>query len=110
MVTTYDKYTQTQISADNQRRKYLEQTMNGKDKFTIAELYREFERENLSYINDLHREIGLMQSLTEQFPSDNEIKQFTEYFIRINLVEIEKLIQEVRDGRETSKEFSRIYR
>jgi len=106
----YDAYTQAQINADNQRREYLEKVINGKERFTMDDLYQTFEQENIEHINDLHREIGLMKSLIERFPDDKEIKQFSEYFIRIGLVEMEKLAKEVLYDRETTKEFSRVQR
>ena len=37
----------------------------------IAEMYREFEKDNLDTINCLHIECGAMRSLIERFPGDN---------------------------------------
>jgi len=73
----------------------------------LNSLYQIFAQENLEYINDLYREIDLMESLKKRFLSDEEIKQYVEYFIRVNLVEIENLKDEILYDRKTIKEFSR---
>jgi len=73
----------------------------------LNSLYQIFAQENLEYINDLYREIDLMESLKKRFLSDEEIKQYAEYFIRVNLVEIENLKDEILYDRKTIKEFSR---
>ena len=73
----------------------------------LNSLYQIFAQENLKYINDLYREIDLMESLKKRFLSDEEIKQYAEYFIRVNLVEIENLKDEILYDRKTIKEFSR---
>jgi len=72
----------------------------------LNSLYQIFAQENLKYINDLYREIDLMESLKKRFLSDEEIKQYAEYFIRVNLVEIENLKDEILYDRKTIKEFS----
>jgi len=72
----------------------------------LNSLYQIFAQENLEYINDLYREIDLMESLKKRFLSDEEIKQYAEYFIRVNLVEIENLKDEILYDRKTIKEFS----
>jgi len=73
----------------------------------LNSLYQIFAQENLEYINDLYREIDLMESLKKRFLSDEEIKQYAEYFIRVNLAEIENLKDEILYDRKTIKEFSR---
>ena len=73
----------------------------------LNSLYQIFAQENLKYINDLYREIDLMESLKKRFLSDEEIKQYAEYFIRVNLAEIENLKDEILYDRKTIKEFSR---
>ena len=73
----------------------------------LNSLYQIFAQENLEYINDLYREIDLMESLKKRFLSDEEIKQYAEYFIRVNLVETENLKDEILYDRKTIKEFSR---
>ena len=73
----------------------------------LNSLYQIFAQENLKYIKDLYREIDLMESLKKRFLSDEEIKQYAEYFIRVNLVEIENLKDEILYDRKTIKEFSR---
>ena len=70
----------------------------------IAELYREFEKDNLDTINYLHIECGVMRSLIERFPGDNIMRQWAEYFIRLNGVEIENLVEEIRYDRRTTRE------
>ena len=72
----------------------------------LNSLYQIFAQENLEYINDLYREIDLMESLKKRFLSDEEIKQYAEYFIRVNLAEIENLKDEILYDRKTIKEFS----
>ena len=72
----------------------------------LNSLYQIFAQENLEYINDLYREIDLMESLKKRFLSDEEIKQYAEYFIRVNLVETENLKDEILYDRKTIKEFS----
>ena len=72
----------------------------------LNSLYQIFAQENLKYINDFYREIDLMESLKKRFLSDEEIKQYAEYFIRVNLVEIENLKDEILYDRKTIKEFS----
>ena len=72
----------------------------------LNSLYQIFAQENLEYINDLYREIDLMESLKKRFLNDEEIKQYAEYFIRVNLVEIENLKDEILYDRKTIKEFS----
>jgi len=73
----------------------------------LNSLYQIFAQENLEYINDLYREIDLMESLKKRFLNDEEIKQYAEYFIRVILVEIENLKDEILYDRKTIKEFSR---
>ena len=72
----------------------------------LNSLYQIFAQENLKYIKDLYREIDLMESLKKRFLSDEEIKQYAEYFIRVNLAEIENLKDEILYDRKTIKEFS----
>jgi len=72
----------------------------------LNSLYQIFAQENLKYIKDLYREIDLMESLKKRFLSDEEIKQYAEYFIRVNLVETENLKDEILYDRKTIKEFS----
>jgi len=70
----------------------------------LAKLYREFEKENLDTISSLHIESGVMRGLIERFPGDNTIKQWAEYFIRLNGAAIENLVGEIEYDRRTARE------
>ena len=110
LVNAYDAHTQAQINVENQRREYLERVTSGKGGFTLADLYRTFEQENLGYINDLHIEFGVMRTLMERFPDDDTIKQWAEYFIRLNGYEIESLMGEIEYDRQTAREIEGVQR
>lgn len=70
----------------------------------LAELYREFEKDNLDTINYLHIECGVMRGLIERFPGDDIIRQLAEYFIRLNGYGIENLIGDIEYDRRTARE------
>jgi len=74
----------------------------------IAAIYREVEQDNLDTINSLHIECGVMRTLIERFPGDNTIKQWSEYFIRLNGAEIENLMEDVEYDRKTAAELERL--
>jgi hypothetical protein len=76
----------------------------------IAELYQEFEKRNLEYIAECHRTIGVMIRLRERFPDNDRIQQWARYFIGVEQAEIENLMEDIKNGRETAREFGKLRR
>ncbi|PIP06362.1 MAG: hypothetical protein COX51_08970 [Syntrophobacteraceae bacterium CG23_combo_of_CG06-09_8_20_14_all_50_8] len=76
----------------------------------LTDLYREFEKDNLDTINYLHIESGVMRGLIERFPGDDTIRQWCEYFIRLNGAEIENLMEDVLYDRRTAREIEELQR
>ncbi len=74
----------------------------------LVEIYREFEKEDLGTIKHLHTECGVMRILIERFPANDIIKQWAEYFIRVNSHLIENLVREVEYDRQTAREFEKL--
>jgi len=74
----------------------------------IAALYRCMEAQDVEHIGELHLDIGVMRSIIERFPDNDQIRQMAKYFIRHDLNLIDNLIEEIEYEREQTEEFERI--
>lgn len=74
----------------------------------ISGLYRILEAENMEHIGELHLDIGTMRAVLERFHEDDQIRQYAEYFIRVDLNVIENLTEEIGYDRRTAADLERI--
>jgi hypothetical protein len=66
------------------------------------DIYEIIELDNLDYIRELHSEIGVFIGLKETF-QDETIRQYSDYFIRINGATIEAIEEEIIENRATAQ-------
>ena len=74
----------------------------------VAELYREFEKQDLETLKFLHDDIALFVRIREQFPDNRGLQDWAEYFIRLAQVEIENTVKEIEYDRRQIQEFANI--
>jgi hypothetical protein len=74
----------------------------------IAGLYWCMEAQDVEYVGELHLDIGVMRSLIERFPDDDQIQQGAQCFIRTAINKIDNLIEDIKYERERAEEFTRI--
>jgi hypothetical protein len=72
----------------------------------LDDLYREFEKRSLEYINDCSKEIGAMGKLKNTFRGASELQKTADYLISTNVYEMESLNAEIEGYRQVRKEFS----
>ncbi len=61
------------------------------------------EENDLEYVNDLSREIGVLQRVAETFPKKTEIQQLCQFHISANQGEIENTMENFYDRRKESR-------
>lgn len=73
-------------------------------------VYQQIVRENLEWINEMYRENAVSKKIIEQFPNDNVLRQYCEYFIRDNnnVIEIE-CMRDIEHARRQIDELKRIF-
>lgn len=74
----------------------------------IPGLYQAFEKENLDTIAFLANDIGVMMKVRERFRGHQNIRDYCDYFIRIDQAEMEQLSEEIENDRRTLKEIEGI--
>lgn len=69
--------------------------------------YEEIVNDNMLWIDELNRENGLYRRLKEQFPGDEQLKQYCDYYIRLNTWEIEdECMKDIENARRQIEEIS----
>jgi len=94
-VAAYDRLSEAQLA---KQREYAEKPLQKRD--VIKEIYEEIESDNLDTIRFLAEEIGVMLRVRETFRDNQEIRDYTTYFIIMDHEKIRMLTEEIERGRE----------
>jgi len=91
----YDRLSDTQMAA---AKEYAERPFQKRN--IVSEIYQNIEEDNLDYIRFLAVEIGTMNRVRETFRNDQEIQDYTTYFIIMDYEKIRMLTEEIERDRE----------
>jgi hypothetical protein len=75
---------------------------------TLSAFYEEIEKDNLTTIRDLQRDMGEMSRIRENFSEDWEIQELTRVIIFEEARIIEELTEEIRYAREARKRLGKV--
>ena len=91
----YDRLSEAQLA---KQREYSERPLRKRD--VVKEIYQAIEEDNLDYIRFLAEEIGVMNKIRETFRDDQEIQDYTTYFIIMDYEKIRTITEEIERGRQ----------
>jgi hypothetical protein len=76
---------------------------------TEIEILQMFDEEDIKFIQSCHKDTGVLRSFIEKCENAYH-KQWAEHFIRVNEIEIENTIEEMKDGRSKIEFLERLQR
>ncbi len=65
-----------------------------------SDIYRDIEQNEREHLRFLHEDIAALVKVRERFPGRDDIRQFCEYFIRIDQADIEETLEGIRYARQ----------